>query len=286
MKTGLIMEGGAMRGMFTAGVMDIMMDNGISFDGAIGVSAGAVFGCNYKSGQSGRVIRYNKRFCNDRRYCSFWSLLTTGDLYGADFCYRILPEQLDPFDREAYQQNPMEFHVVCTDMETGLPVYHQCQDGGTDDLKWMRASASIPVVSRPVAVDGRKLLDGGISDSIPVRYFESIGYRKNVIILTQPEDYIKQPLKILPLLRILYPRKKPLLHAIAHRYEVYNQTTEYIRQLEKEGRAFVIRPRSSLNIGSVEHDPAELERVYQEGLQVMTGRLSALKTFLAHSSSS
>ena len=286
MKTGLIMAGGAMRGMFTAGVMDIMMDNGISFDGAIGVSAGAVFGCNYKSGQSGRVIRYNKRFCNDRRYCSFWSLLTTGDLYGADFCYRILPEQLDLFDREAYQQNPMEFHVVCTDMETGQPVYHQCQDGGTDDLKWMRASASIPVVSRPVAVDGRKLLDGGISDSIPVRYFESIGYRKNVIILTQPEDYIKQPLKILPLLRILYPRKKPLLHAIAHRYEVYNQTTEYIRQLEKEGRAFVIRPRSSLNIGSVEHDPAELERVYQEGLQAMTGRLSALKTFLTHSSSS
>ena len=286
MKTGLIMEGGAMRGMFTAGVTDILMDSKISFDGAIGVSAGAVFGCNYKSGQSGRVIRYNKRFCNDRRYCSFWSLLTTGDLYGADFCYRILPEQLDPFDRKAYQQNPMEFHVVCTDMETGRPVYHQCHDGRTDDLKWMRASASIPVVSRPVAVDGRKLLDGGISDSIPVRYFESIGYRKNVIILTQPEDYIKQPLKILPLLRILYPRKKALLHAIAHRYEVYNQTTEYIRQLEKEGRAFVIRPRSSLNIGSVEHDPAELERVYQEGLQVMTGRLSALKAFLAQSSSS
>ena len=280
MKTGLIMEGGAMRGMFTAGVIDVMMENGIRFDGAIGVSAGAVFGCNYKSRQIGRVIRYNLRFCKDKRYSSFRSLLTTGNLYGADFCYREIPEKLDPFDKETYKTNPMEFHIVCTDMDTGTPVYHRCDDGEHEDLEWMRASASMPVVSRPVKIRGQKLLDGGISDSIPIKYFELIGYRRNVIILTQPEEYFKQPYKIMPLLRIIYPRKKAMLQVIEHRHERYNETTAYIRRLEKEGRVFVIRPRTALNIGSVEHDPAELKRVYQEGRRVATDRMEDLKAFM------
>lgn len=281
MKTGLIMEGGAMRGMYTAGVIDVMMENGLKFDGAIGVSAGAVFGCNYKSGQIGRVIRYNKKYCRDRRYCSVWSLLTTGDLYGADFCYRVLPDELDPFDKEAYEKNSMEFHVVCTDMETGEAVYHRCDQGGGPDIRWMRASASIPLVSRPVKIDGRKLLDGGIADSVPVKYFESIGYERNIIILTRPEGYVKEPLKILPLLRLLYPGKKKMLKAIARRHEMYNETIRYIRKLEKEGRAYVVRPFRDLDIGSVEHDPSELERVYQEGRKAATVRLQGMKRFLA-----
>lgn len=269
-----------MRGMFTAGAIDVMMKNGIRFDGAIGVSAGAVFGCNYKSQQIGRVIRYNLRFCKDKRYCSFRSLITTGNLYGADFCYREIPEILDPFDKETYKNNPMEFHIVCTDMDTGAPVYHRCDDGEHEDLEWMRASASMPVVSRPVIIHGKKLLDGGISDSIPIKYFESIGYRQNVIILTQPEDYIKQPVQIIPLLRFIYPRKKAMLQAIEYRHEKYNETTAYIRRLEKEGHVFVIRPHTALNIGSVEHDPAELKRVYQEGQNVATKRMEDLKAFM------
>lgn len=274
------MEGGAMRGMFTAGVIDVMMENGVTFDGAIGVSAGAVFGCNYKSGQIGRVIRYNLRFCKDKRYCSFRSLLTTGDLYGADFCYREIPEHLDLFDKSSYKNNPMEFYVVCTDMDTGVPVYHRCDDGEHENLEWMRASASMPVVSRPVKINDRRLLDGGISDSIPLKYFEKIGYQRNVVILTQPKDYVKQPLKIMPLLRLRYPRKRAMLQAIEHRHEMYNATTRYIRQTENEGRTFVIRPRSPLNIGSVEHDPAELQRVYREGREAASGCLEKLKSFL------
>ena len=174
----------------------------------------------------------------------------------------------------------MEFQVVCTDMDTGKPVYHRCDEGDSEDLEWMRASASMPVVSRPVVINDLRLLDGGISDSIPLRYFESIGYERNVVVLTQPDDYRKQPLKIFPLLRLRYPRNKAMLKAIEHRHEMYNDTTEYVRQAEKDGRAFVIRPRSSLNIGSVEHDPAELERVYRTGREIAYDCLEELKAFL------
>ena len=147
-KKGLVMEGGAMRGMFTSGVLDVFMENGIEFDGAIGVSAGATFGCNFKSRQIGRAIRYNKRYAHNWRYCSVRSLLSTGDLYGADFCYRELPDVLDPFDRKAFAENSMEFYVGATDVETGECVYHLCMDGGDEDMLWFRASASMPIVSR------------------------------------------------------------------------------------------------------------------------------------------
>ena len=193
MKTALIMEGGAMRGMFTCGVIDVFMENGIAFDGAAGISAGAVFGCNFKSRQIGRPIRYNKRFCREPRYCSIRSLVRTGDLYGADFCYRELPDILDPFDRKAFAENPMEFYAGATDIETGKCVYHRCSDGGDKDMLWFRASASMPVVSRPVRIDGREYLDGGISDAVPYRYMEEQGYDRNVIVLTQPEGYRKKP---------------------------------------------------------------------------------------------
>ena len=169
MKTGLVMEGGALRGLFTAGVIDVLMENGITFDGAIGVSAGATFGCNIKSGQIGRAIRYNVKLCKDRRYFSFWSLILTGNLFGKNFCYHKIPEKIDPFDNDAFEKNPMEFYLVCTDVETGKPVYKKCDrlDGG--NLEWVRASASLPLVSEIVEIDGMKLQDGGISDSIPLK---------------------------------------------------------------------------------------------------------------------
>jgi predicted patatin/cPLA2 family phospholipase len=171
-KTGLVLEGGAMRGLFTAGALDVFMERGITFDGLIGVSAGACFGCNYKSGQIGRVIRYNKRFARDPRYCSWRSLFTTGDLFGAEFCYRELPKKLDVFDAAAFEANPMEFHIVATDAATGKPVYKRLDRADDTALDWIRASASMPIVSRPVEIDGRKYLDGGLSDGIPLKYFE------------------------------------------------------------------------------------------------------------------
>ena len=174
MKKGLILEGGAMRGMFTAGVMDVLMERGIKFDGAVGVSAGAAFGVNYKSGQIGRVIRYNTRFVGDKRYCGFKVLLKTGHIFSTDFCYGEVPLVHDPFDFEAYGKNPMEFFVVATDLERGEAVYHKYEGMDDSGFDWIRASASMPLVSRIVEIDGMKLLDGGIADSIPVKFFEGI----------------------------------------------------------------------------------------------------------------
>ena len=172
----LILEGGAMRGMFTCGVIDVFMENGINFDGAAGISAGATFGCNYKSRQIGRAIRYNKKYSRDWRYCSLRSLIKTGDLYGAEFCYHTMPEQLDPFDTETFRNDPMEFYIGATDVETGEVRFHKCTDGGDTDIEWMRASASMPVVSNIVSVDGYRMLDGGIVCSVPYEYMEQQGF--------------------------------------------------------------------------------------------------------------
>ena len=280
MKKGLIMEGGAMRGMFTAGVTDVMLENGIEFDGGIGVSAGAAFGCNYKSKQIGRAIRYNMQYCNDERYCGLKTLIKTGDIYGADFCYRELPEKLDIFDGETYRANPMEFYVVCTDIVTGKPIYHKCITAGREDLDWIRGSVSMPLVSRIVETEGYKLLDGGMSDSVPVKYFESIGYDRNVVILTQPDGYIKKKNKMLPVMRIKLRKYPNLIATIANRHNVYNETTAYIKEKEISGDLFVVRPPAPLEIGAVEHNPDKLKQVYEIGRKTAEEKIKAMKEFL------
>ena len=277
---GLVLEGGAMRGMFTCGVLDVFMEQGITFDGAIGVSAGATFGCNLKSKQIGRAIRYNLRFAKDPRYCSFRSLLKTGDLYNADFCYRQLPDELDIFDRKTFRENPLEFYLVVTDIESGEPVYFKMKDGEAAELEWMRASASMPLVSKPVCIDGHKYLDGGISDSIPLKYFEKIGYDKNVVILTQPRNYRKKKSRIQFLMKLLLAKYPELYKAMKNRPEAYNEQTAYVFEQESKGSAFVICPEESLGISRTEDNVEELRRVYELGRQTATAKLSAVKKFL------
>lgn len=281
MKKGLVLEGGAMRGMFTAGVMDVMLEKGITFDGAIGVSAGAAFGVNYKSGQIGRVIRYNTRFCNDKRYCGLWSLLKSGDIYNTEFCYRVVPTQYDPFDFDSYGKNPMEFHLVCTDVETGKPVYHPYggrQDHGFD---WIRASASMPLVSHIVEIDGQKMLDGGISDPIPLKYFETLGYERNVLILTQPREYRKKKSSALPLIKLMYRKYPHLVEAMAKRHEVYNATMDYIEEQEATGQILVLRPETPLPVSRVEKDPNKLRIAYEIGRKAAASKLNEIQQFLS-----
>lgn len=280
MKTGLVLEGGAMRGMFTAGVLDVLMEHGIVLDGAIGVSAGAVFGCNYKSHQIGRVIRYNTEYCADKRYAGFGNLLRTGNLYSEQFCYHTVPEKLDPFDEKAFRQNGMDFFVVCTDVRTGEPVYHKCRTGDAEDIRWMQASASMPLVSNIVKIGHYSLLDGGIADSIPVRFFESIGYQRNLIVLTQPKGYEKKKNKMLPAIRARYLRHPAFVEAAADRHERYNDTLAYVSMLEQAGKAFVIRPPIPLEIGSMERDPAQLRRVYDTGRAVAEIQIDKIAAFV------
>lgn len=280
MKKGLILEGGAMRGLFTAGVMDVFMENGIEFDAAIGVSAGAAFGCNYKSRQIGRVIRYNKRFAKDPRFCSFRSLIKTGDLFGAEFCYHTIPDTLDLFDEQAYVDNPMDFYVVVTDVETGKAVYINSDEAGDDALECFRASASMPLVSKPVEIKGKKYLDGGIADSVPIQYFESIGFEKNVIILTQPKGYFKKPSTAAKVMKYALKEYPNVVRTMENRHIEYNDTLAYIEEKEKSGEAYVIRPEAPLEIGRVEHNPEVMQKVYDIGRKIAEKHLENIKAFL------
>ena len=280
MKKGLVLEGGAMRGMFTAGILDVFMENGIEFDGAVGVSAGAVFGCNLKSRQIGRTIRYNEKYSRNWRYCSFRSLILTGSMYGTDFCYRKIPEELDIFDNETFNNNPLKFCVVATNIQTGKAEYRYFDKAEGDFIEFMRASASMPFVSKIVEINGRKYLDGGIADSIPLKFFESEGYTKNVVVLTREDGYVKEKNPLVPLAKVQFRKYPNMINAIANRHEMYNETLKYIKEKEKKGEIFVIRPDFPLPLRHAEHDPVKLREVYELGRKKATECLSGLKKFL------
>ena len=280
MKNGLVLEGGAMRGLFTTGVLDVFLENGIEFDGAVAVSAGAVFGCNIKSKQIGRAIRYNMAFSKDKRYCGFHSLLTTGNFYNAEFCYRTIPRELDIFDTTTYKENPMDFYAVTTNAVTGEAVYHNCLTGDDTDIDWLRASASMPIVSHDVVIDGTPYLDGGIADSIPISFAKNLGYDKTIVILTQPKGYKKEKFGMLSLAKKIYKERPALISALATRHERYNAALKEVEREEKEGCAFVLRPEKTLPVKRTERSPQSLLAVYMEGRRLAIKRLHEIKEFL------
>lgn len=279
MKRGLVLEGGAMRGLWTAGITDVMMEHDIWPDGLIGVSAGAAFGCNYKSRQIGRTIRYNMRFAKDSRYSGIRSLLTTGDYFNAEFDYHIVPKQYEIYDDDAFNRNPMEFIVVCTDVETGEAVYKPLTEANYDTYEWIRASASMPLVSKVVSIQGRKLLDGGVADSIPLAYTESIGYDRNVVVLTQPLGYQKEHNRLMPLMRLALRRYPEMIKALDYRHIMYNKQLEYVAQAERKGRCLVIRPDAKIPIGHISHNPQQMQHVYQIGRAIGERYIERIKDF-------
>ncbi len=280
--TGLVLEGGAMRGMFTCGVTDVLSEAGVSFDGMVGVSAGAAYGCNVKSGQPGRAYRYNRRYCRDPRFCGARSLLTTGDIFGVDFCYREIPLHLDPFDLDAFEKNPMAFYVVCTDADTGEPLYHRCDTLRGSEMTYLRASASMPLVSRVVEVDGLHLLDGGVADGVPLSYFESIGYARNLVVLTRPRGYRKGSARFLGAAKLSLRRYPAMVEAMRTRPARYNATLEEIERREREDPSslFVLRPPRELPIHRLEHDPEKIDEAYRIGRETAAEALPRLRAFL------
>lgn len=281
MKTGLVLEGGAMRGLFSAGIIDVLMENDVTFDGIVGVSAGAAFGCNMKSRQAGRAIRYNTKYAKDWRYCSLRSLITTGDIFGGEFCYHYLPKHLDIFDNEAFNQNPMEFFAVCTDVETGEPIYKRLMKADDECYEWIRASASMPLASKIVNINGRKVLDGGISDSIPLKFMQQQGYEKNIVVTTQPAGYVKEKNSFLPLMRLQLRRYPRFLDAVANRHEMYNAQLEYVAEQERQGKTLVLRPESALTIGHITHDADKMWETYNIGRALAEKRLEEIKEYVA-----
>ncbi|MGI6006776.1 MAG: patatin-like phospholipase family protein [Ruminococcus sp.] len=277
-RSGLVLEGGAMRGIYTAGVLDVFLEKGIHFDGVIGVSAGAIHGASYVSEQKGRSIRYYKKYCRDRRFMSFWSLLTTGSIVGDRFCYHDLPEKLDPFDYDTFDRSSTEFYACCSNLETGEAEYIRIKDMRTE-IDVMKASASMPYVSKIVSWRGKKLLDGGCTDSIPVRAFQRMGFNRNVAVLTRHDGYVKLPENV-KAARIFYRKYPRFARAIMKRYETYNRTVRDIKKMEEKGEVFVIRPSVPLTIPRMSHDSDEIQKVYDIGRMDAENRIEAMTRWL------
>lgn len=275
---GIVLEGGAMRGMFTAGVLDTMMEKNIKFDGMIGVSAGAVFGANYLSNQKGRVIRYNKKFNGDKRYMGVSSLIKTGNIVNTEFAYGVVPNELDRFDDDVFKASGVPYYVGITNIETGKAEYVKI-DGIYEQMDVLRASASMPFVSKPVEINGQKYLDGGISDSIPYKKFMEMGYDKIVVVLTRDESYVKKKISTLPV-KVFYRKYPKLAERITERYNMYNNSVNDLKKLENEGKAFVIRPPEPIVIGKLEKDPDKLQGVYDMGVKTANAVMAELIEYI------
>lgn len=281
-KTGIVLEGGGMRGMYTCGILDVLMENHIYLDGMVGVSAGIAFGCNYKSRQAGRALRYNVRFARDKRYSGIMSLLRTGNYYNAHFAYKLVPTHYDVFDYNVFEESPMECYAVCFDVITGEGVYQRLTHVNNDFFEWIRASASMPVVAQPVEVGGRLLLDGGLADSIPLEFMMSKGYDRNVVILTREDGFRKTAEHGMWLIKPLLRKWPKVIEALQRRPAHYNMQLQQVREQERKGYAFVFRPSKPLDVSRTTHDPAEMNRVYQQGREEALQRLDDLKKFLAN----
>lgn len=280
-KVAIVLEGGSFRGQFTAGVLDVLMENGIEVAACYGTSAGALNGINYKSRQIGRVNRVNLAFCNDPRYMGAQSLLTTGSMVGYDFMLNDVQDRLDPFDNEAYLDNPMEMYACVTDVMFGTAAYLPVRNA-TLDIDSVRASTSLPLVTQPVAIDGHLYLDGGTADSVPVEHaLGDAGFDRAIVVLTQDRDYVKGPYGLMGAAQAAYAAYPYLLDAMETRHERYNEQREHIWEYEREGRALVLAPPRPVEVAHVEHDTAKLLDLYIQGRQEAQARLGEIKAFVA-----
>ena len=280
-KTGLVLEGGGMRGLFTAGILDVLMENNVTFDGVVGVSAGATFGCNFISHQIGRTLRYNMSQRKNPKYMGIRSLIKTGDYVGGEYAYHVLPTTLDVFDFEAFEKNPTEFHVVTTNVRTGEAIYHRIDKVDYTGMEWIRASASMPIISRPVAIGDYEMLDGGIADSIPLRYFESEGFKRNIVILTQPKGFKKKLTKLMHVFKATMRKYPAIIEGMSKRHLMYNRELDYISQQQMAGKCLVICPSATLPIGRTSLNAKKMQHVYDMGRKAGEDNLEAIRKFIA-----
>ena len=270
MKVGLVLEGGGMRALFTAGVLDALLDvKELDVDGIIGVSAGALFGANYVSGQKERAIRYNKKYARDKRYMGFHSWITTGNAVNKEFAFYELPFKLDVFDQEKFKESKINFYVVMTNVENGKSEYVLIKDI-FEQMEYLRATSALPFASKIIEINGKKYLDGGISDSIPIDYCESLGYDKIILVLTRPENSYKED-KLNFLYKLVYRKYPKLVERLINMGKDYEVVLKKIKKLENENKIFVIRPPKVLKIGRLEKDENKIQEVYDIGLN--TGKI-------------
>lgn len=282
-KVAMVLEGGGLRGLFTAGVLDILMENNIKVDSIIGVSAGALFGANYFSKQKGRALRYNKKYLGDKRYISKRSLLLTGNLVNKDFAYYKITKELEPFDNKTFIKNNKDYYVTVTNIDTGLPEYIKITNV-IEQLEAFRATSAMPFASKIIKIDNKKYLDGGISDSIPLDKCISLGYKKIIVVLTQPLNYKKKPInkKQMNLIKLKYHKYPKLIDVMKNRYLNYNNTLEKIIDMENKKDIFVIRPSRKINIPITINNKDKAQEVYDMGVNDCNKIISNLKKYLTN----
>lgn len=276
-KTVFVLEGGAMRGLYSAGVLDVFMQNGITTDAIYGVSAGALFGINFKSKQIGRAIRYNLKYAHEKNYMGLYSLITTGNIMNEKFCFDRIVNELDKFDFDTFNASPIDFYAVVTNVETGKAEHIKIIDSRVQ-LEVLRASGSMPFVSKIVEFEGSKYLDGAISDPIPLQKALDEGYEKIVVVLTRPENYAKHK-ENLPY-NFVYRKYPNFVECAKKQFEVYNQTLELIKKCENDGRVIVLRPSQNLKIARVEKSLKKLNAIYNLGVDDCTKKLDEIKKYL------
>ena len=279
MSTGIVFEGGGLRGIFAAGVIDYLLDKGIVFSHVMGVSAGACHACSYLSGQRGRSYAVSTDYLDDKRYMSMDNLAKTGDLFGVDFIYHKIPEELYPLDNEHFKERGATFRVGVTNCLTGKAEYLQVRDM-VEDVDMVRASSSLPLLARMVYINGIPYMDGGIADSVPIKASEAFGCEKNVVVLTRPAGYRKEPEKLMKVIAMKYRKYPEMVEALRHRSEVYNETMDYIDAGVEAGTIFRIAPMGELEVGRLEKDAGKLRKAYLEGYYVAEGLGEKLEEFL------
>ena len=276
-KTAFVLEGGAMRGLYSAGVLDIFMQNEISTDTIYGVSAGALFGINFKSKQIGRAIRYNIKYAHEKNYMGLYSLVTTGNIMNKEFCFNKLVNELDKFDFETFNNTPIDFFAVVTNLETGKAEYLKINDA-KQGLEALRASGSMPFVSKCVKINNSKYLDGAISDPIPLQKALDDGYEKIIVVLTRPEGYRKRK-DCMPF-DLIYRKYPNFVETAKKQYEIYNKTLDLIKKYEEDGKIIVLRPSKNLKIARVEKNINKLNAIYNLGVEDCSLRLKEIKEYL------
>lgn len=278
-QAGLVLEGGGMKGMYTCGVLEFFLEKGIMFDHCYGVSAGACHMCSYLSGQKRRAYHVGVDYLGCRDYCSTRSLLRTGDLFNKDLCYDLIPNYLNPYDYDAFDRYEGKAYAVVTNIVSGEAEYLQIRDM-KKDIVMVQASSSLPLVSRNVKIGDRLYLDGGLSDSIPIRKSIRDGNRKNVVIMTKEEGYRKEKSGALKLIKVAYLKYPKVYELMKNRHITYNETLEYLEEQEKCGKVFVIRPKTKSPVGRIEKDKEKLTALYEQGYREAEEKYEALLAYL------
>lgn len=263
-QAGLVLEGGGMKGVYTAGVLDFFMDKGLEFSSVYGVSAGACHMCSFLSKQRGRSLDISIDYLDSKKYCGIESLLMTGDLFNANMMYKLIPDYLNPYDHGTFEKYTGRAYAVVTNIVTGRPEYLRLKNM-KEDIIAVRASASLPLVSRNVKIGDKLYLDGGISDAVPIRKSILDGNRKNIVILTKEEGYVRKPASQLPAIKLRYLKYPKVYELMKERHIAYNDTMAFLEKQQENGQAFVIRPGQKSEVGRIEKDAKKMKALYEEG---------------------